>query len=274
MRVAYLGGIASASFLFALLGPSVAHSREKLVDACLAKGEPASCDRLAERLERGDEALRFPEEPGLYFALACQGGVARACARAQTWAEPYADYEAFETDAGCMLEGNGFACEEVANALREESEERGTSAALPVARARARQALARYREGCDREDAASCLGASRIYASGFGVPYSPRAMRAGEAKACTLGLEAGCEAQGDHATGDGAIAAYERACHLAPASPHACLKLARALEASDASRARAGAPDATSPPSPSTVEAYRHACDLLAVDACAWIARH
>jgi hypothetical protein len=259
MRAAYLGGIAAAAFLLALVGPSVAHSREKMEGACL-EGAPASCDRLAERLERGDEARAFPEEPGLYFALACQGGVARACVRAQAWAAPYADYEAFETDAGCMLQGNGFACEEVANALREESEEHGTSTALPIARARARRALALYQAGCDKGDAASCLGARRIFASGFGVPYSPRAARESEARACALGLEAGCEALGDDAAGEAAIDAYDRACRLA--SPHACLKLARALEARDA-----GAPG------PRTAEAYRRACDLLAVDACAWIAR-
>jgi TPR repeat protein len=274
MRGAYLGAVGAASFLLALLGPSLAHSREKLADACLAKGDSASCEWLANRLARGDEPRRFPEEAGLYFALACQGGVAGACSRAQAWAEPYADYEAFETDAGCMLRGNAFACEEVANALREESEEHGTPAALPVARARARRALALYREGCDKDDAASCLGASRVHASGFGVPYSPREMRANEARACALGLEAGCEAQGDHAAGESAIAAYDRACHMAPVSPYACLKLARALEAGDASLARANPSALTSLPTPRTADAYRHACDLLAVDACAWVSRH
>src|SRR6185312_16381535 len=136
-------------------------------------------------------------------------------------------------------------------------------------RSRARRALALYEKACERDDAAGCLGESRVYASGFGVPYRPRAMRASEPRACALGLEAGCEAQGDRAAGDAAIAAYDRACLLAPASPHACLELARALEARDVTRA-----GPTLAPSSRTAEAYRRACELLAVDACAWVARH
>jgi TPR repeat protein len=231
--------------------------------ACQASSptNPERCDKVGDLLERGDLPRRYPEEPGLYFALACEEGLARSCPRAQAWAARYPDYEALEIDVGCMIRGSGFACEEVANALREA---RGSGAAVADALARARSRMQRaldlHLAGCDRSDAESCLGASRVYAGGFGVAWNPREARAMEAKGCALGLGAACEAQGDHLALADAIEPYRKACEPAPGSPHACLKLARAYES-------AGAPA-------SLVESsYRNACARLSFDACLWVSR-
>jgi TPR repeat protein len=254
-------GLGSLGFVFGFFVPAAAEPRVALTEACVRSLNSESCDRLGDMVERGHLAARYPEEAGLYFALACEGGLARSCRRAQAWATHYSDYETLEIDVGCMLRRNGFACEEVANALRDEREEGVGADTLPLARSRMRRALEVYLDGCAKDEALSCLGASRVYALGFGVPWNPREARAKEEKACALGLGAACEQEGDHRSGGDAIPPYRRACELLPSSPHACLKLARAYE-SERSQ-------------PALIESsYRRACELLSFDACLWVSQN
>ncbi len=230
-------------------------------DACIQTSNAESCDQVGERLERGVLARRYPEEPGLYFALACEEGLSRSCGRAQAWAARYPGYEALEVDVGCMLRSSAFACEELANALREVRGSGPTVAeALSLARSRMQRALDLYLAACDRSDAESCLGASRIYAGGFGVSWNPREARAHGARACALGLGKACEEQGDHLALPDAIGPYRTACDLPPGSPHACLKLARAYEA-------------TGEQAPLIAASYRRACERLSFEACLWVSR-
>lgn len=256
MRPTHLVAVALAAFVLALLAPAAAEPRAALEDECMRASKGESCDRLGNLLERQKVPRRYPEEPGLYFALACEEGVARSCGRAQPWAKRYSDYEALETDVGCMLKDNAFACEEVSNALRKETDDAGDAAdKLGLARSRMRRALVLYLAACARGEAESCLGASRVYWTGFGVAWNPREARAKEEQACALGLRAACEQEGDHRTGADAIPLYQKACELGPPSPHACLKLARAYEAAGRN--------------PTIVDAsYRRACELLSFVAC------
>jgi TPR repeat protein len=253
--------IAAASFGLGLVLPGPGRSREALASACVRDKNAASCEELASALERGALPSRFPEEPGLYWSLACEAARTHACARAADWAKRYSDYETMEVDAGCMLQSSGFACEEVASALRDESEERARSTGLKdLARRRMKRALELYSQRCAADDAPACLGASRVYDGGFGVPWTPSLARETEAKACALGLTQACLLEGERSSDADAIPLYQKACELSPSSPHACLKLARAYE-------KTGAPA-------SVVErSYRHACDLLAEDACDWLHR-
>jgi TPR repeat protein len=241
--------------------PAAADTAPASARAACQASNPDGCDEVGDLLERGGIPRRFQEEPGLYFALACEEGLARSCRRAQAWAARYPGYEALEIDVGCMIRGSGFACEEVANALREA---RGSGAvvadALSRARSRMQRALDLHLAGCDRSDAESCLGASRVYAGGFGVAWNPRGARALEARGCALGLGAACEAQGDHLALVDAIEPYRKACDFAPGSPHACLKLARAYEG-------------TGGPARLVESSYRHACARLSFDACLWVSR-
>ncbi len=261
MRATTLVGIAFGAFLLALLVPAAANQHTSLSDACLRASDRGSCDELGDLLERGEVRGRYPEEAGLYFAMACEGGLARSCRRAQPWAKRYPDYEVFEIDVGCMLKHNAFACEEIADALRDERENEGAETdRLPLARSRMRRAFDLYLAGCVRDEAESCLGASRVYSGGFGVAWNPREARSKAARACTLGLAAACEKEGDDLTGADAIAPYRSACDLPAGSPHACLKLARTYEAT-------GAP-------PAIVEvSYRRACERLSFDACLQVSR-
>jgi TPR repeat protein len=257
-----LVSIAVAAFVLELLVPSAAEERSVLRDACVRTSNAETCDKAGDLIERGDLRSRYPEEAGLYFALACERGVARSCRRAQPWAKRYSDYESFETDVGCMLRRNGFACEEVANALRDErDDDRAMAEKLALARSRMQRALRLYLDGCARHDAESCLGASRVHSAGFGVPWSPRDALARESDACELGLPAACERAGDRRTAADALPLYRRACELSPCSPHACLKLARAYESTGTQEATIAA-------------SYRRACEVLAFDACAWVAGH
>ena len=80
------------------------------------------------------------------------------------------------------------------------------------------------------------------------------------AKGCALGLGAACEAQEDHLALADAIEPYRKACELAPASPHACLKLARAYERMGG---EAWLVDSS----------YRRACARLSFAACLWVSR-
>jgi TPR repeat protein len=253
--------VAFAGFVLGLLAPVAANERSGLDDACVRSGSPESCETLGALIERGELRRAYPEEAGLYFGLACEGGRSSACSRAQPWAKRYSDYEAFEVDVGCMLKHNAFACEELAGTLREEVEEGSAGADMvPVARARMRRALALYLDGCGRNDAESCLGASRVHSAGFGVAWNPRDASAEAARACALGLAAACELLGDDRTGSEAVASYRRASELAPGAPHAHLKLARAEEA------------AKVPPETVALD-YRKACELLSFDACLWVSQ-
>ena len=263
MRVLVLGLVGGALTALAagLSGPVAAWRRATLSDDCIRTSDSRSCDTLGDRLERETMPRRYPEEPGLYFALACELGLARSCVRAQPWARRYSDYEALETDVGCMLRGNAFACEEVSNALRTEHEEgKGDADMLDLARARARRALDLYLQDCAQDRPESCLGASRVYWRGLGVASNPPEARAKEARACALGLGEACELEADDRGGPDAIPLYRKACELTPPSPHACLKLARAYEAAAADPSVVGA-------------SYERACDLLSVDACLWVSR-
>lgn len=188
--VSLTGGVVAA-----LRGSSVP-AAGLLREACLERSHAEACERLGDELERGEVAARFPEEPGLFLALACEKGRADACDRAQPWARRYADYELLDLDVGCSLRANGFACEELAEELRDEQEVglfQVDPQLLRLGRARMRRALELDRDGCQRGDAAACLGASRVYRAGFGVPYDLRAARASAARACELGLGDGCE---------------------------------------------------------------------------------
>src|SRR5262245_45548186 len=81
---------------------------------CVEGGGASVCEALGARTESGFGTTRFAEEPGLYFALACERGGRGACERAGAWAKKsYPEYESIETDVGCMLRDNGFACEEL-----------------------------------------------------------------------------------------------------------------------------------------------------------------
>ncbi|MEO6776127.1 MAG: hypothetical protein ABI467_24420 [Kofleriaceae bacterium] len=198
-------------------------SFERARAACVATGK--RCAEVATRLEHHDARVLFPEEPGLYLALACEGGDREACARAQPWAQRYGDYEVFELDAGCMIAGNPFACEEVATALHGDSDDHVASAAIAaIVRSRMTRALKLYLARCGA-DAQACLGASRVYAAGYGVEWDLRAAERFAQRACALGSWEACELAGDRVTGAVAVALYRRACdHHAP---HACRKLAR-----------------------------------------------
>lgn len=197
-------------------------------------------------LEHHEVAPLFPEEPGLYWALACDGGDLDACARAQPWAKRYGDYEVFELDAGCMIAANPFACEEVATAMHGDSDDGVRSAT--IVRSRMTRALNLDLARCDH-DARACLGASRIYAAGYGVEWDLVASEQFAKRACDLGSWEACELAGDRAAGAVAVALYRRACeHRAP---HACLKLAR-LETGVAALA-----------------ADQRACELLSFEGCA-----
>ncbi len=263
MKPRHLVAVALAAFLLALFGPVAAEPRTALADDCLraSNPDPEKCDRLGDLLERDKVPRHYPEEPGLYFALACEEGVARSCRRAEPWARRYSDYEALETDVGCMLKDNAFACEELSNALRREGDEAGDVAGrLGLARSRMKRALDLYLQACARDEAGGCLGASRVYWAGFGVPWNPREARAREERGCTLGLRAACEQQGDHRTAADAIPPYRKACDFGPPSPHACLKLARAYEGAEGSQTAIDA-------------SYRRACGLLSFDACLWVSQ-
>jgi TPR repeat protein len=261
VRATHLVAVALAAFVLALLVPARAEPRKRLSDECTQASNPESCRAVGDLLERDAAARRYPEEPGLYYALGCEEGDVRSCRSAQPWARRYSDYEALETDVGCMLKDNGFACEEVSNTLRRETDDEGQGAGvLVLARSRMRRALTLYLQACARGEAEGCLGASRVYWAGFGVPWSPREGRAKEEEACALGLRAACEQEGDHRTGAAAVPLYRKACDLAPPSPHACLKLARAYEAAGGDRAAVDA-------------SYRRACELLSFDACLWVSQ-
>jgi hypothetical protein len=159
LRPTHLVAVALAAFVLALLAPAAAEPRVALTDACVRSLNSESCDRLGDMVERGHLAARYPEEAGLYFALACEGGLARSCRRAQAWATHYSDYETLEIDVGCMLRRNGFACEEVANALRDEREEGVGSG---------------YLAPCSFEDAARAGGVPRWLREGRGPELSGR----------------------------------------------------------------------------------------------------
>jgi hypothetical protein len=249
-----------AAVIVALFIPAASRERTALTRACLGGSRADRCEQLGDRIARGGVRALYPEEAGLYFALACEEGVARACRRAGAWASLYPDYEALETDVGCMLRDSGFACEEVAGALRLDRDGApGAPDRRPLGRARMLRALELHLAGCASGDAESCLGASRVYDAGFGVPRSPDDARRMEAKACALGLASACEGRGDRLAGLEAVTFYRKACEAPRGSPHACLKLARACEAADMD------PDAIE-------AAYRRACDERALDACAWLA--
>ena len=145
--------------------------REPLKEACVHGRDSQACAQLAALLEKDPTARRFDEEPGLYEQLACERGKSSECQHAAVWARRYDDYEDFESDVGCMLLDNAFACEEVAEALHDEAP--GPDA---VARAtlRAKRALELYLDGCRRNDGSSCLGASRVYAKGYGLKTASR----------------------------------------------------------------------------------------------------
>jgi TPR repeat protein len=238
-RVNQLGALLIAGFAAALRWPSLDARFAEAEAACVAGASAARCEQVARWLEDGDVATRYPEEPGLYFAMACEAG--RACASAASWARIYGDYEVFELDVGCMVKHSGFACEEVATALRDEDSEASPArvarpgspadarATLRIARSRMAHALDRYVVACRAGQAEACMGASRVHAAAFGVEWNLREANAYEAKACALGWPAACEQIADRSTGAEAIAGYRRAC--AARSPHACLKLVRAEQA-------------------------------------------
>jgi hypothetical protein len=232
---------------------------------CLTEGDAGACERIAESLENRERPLRFAEEPGLWFALACEGGLDRACTRAEPWSKRYPDYEVLEIDAGCMLRDNAFACEEVAHELHDddEGETRAGDAAVALGAARLARALTLYRAACARDDAAACLGVSRALRASpsFGLAADASGAEHAEEKSCALGLGEGCEFAGDQRAPGDAVPFYRRACELHPVSPHACLKLARAEEVMGASAARIRADYAT-------------ACKVLATTACDWLATH
>jgi TPR repeat protein len=255
VRVSHFTGLA---FGFALLSCK-ADTRARLSTACLDAADGAACTRFGAMLEKGELQPLFPEEPGVYFALGCQEGAADACARAQAWAKGYSDYEALDSDVGCMLKNNPFACEELARNLRDDAP--NDAEAVLRATSRLSRALSLYRVACANGEATSCLGAARIHRSSLGDPPDLRAAEAEELRACTLGLGLACEAAGDHAAAKDAIALYQRACDLPPSLPRACLKLAQANETSNA-------------PPPAISASYRHACELLSANACRWLSEH
>jgi len=266
MRIGYLGafGVLGAAGLAVGFVVTTATDRfAELKAACVAGDNANDCERLATLLEDGTIAPLYPEEPGLYFELACEGGRAGSCTRAQSWAKTYGDYQVLELDVGCMVHANPSACEEVAGSLRDDGDEAGETdpkLVLPIARSRMKRALNLYLEGCRANQAEACLGASRVYASAFGVEWNLRNAYTYEARACQLGLVDACEHQADDTQGEGSIALYQQACEAAPHSPHACLKLAQVEEASGR-------------PQPTVEASYRRACELLAFDACLHVSR-
>ncbi len=247
-----------AALGFALSGCQ-ADTRAALSRACIGASSGQACARFGAKLEQGSLPTLSPEEPGLYFALGCEEGSAEACARAQSWAQHYSDYEALDSDVGCMLKNNAFACEELARNLRDGAPNRAE--VVTLATSRLSRALDLYLAACAKGEAASCLGAARVHRSGLGDPPDPRAAEAEELKACALGLGLACEVAGDRHPESEAIALYRKACDLPPGLARACLKLARVSET-------AGAPKAL------IVAAYEHACEQLSADACRWVSEH
>jgi TPR repeat protein len=257
VRFPHLYGIAFG-FGFALLGCE-AEPRAALSTACVDASDRDACTRFGGLLERGQVPALFPEEPGVYYALGCEEGSLESCLRAQPWAMRYSDYEALDSDVGCMLRKNAFACEELARNLRGDTPNRSETVVL--ATSRLARALSLYLAGCTKGEAASCLGAARVHRSGLGDPPNLLAAEAEELKACALGLSLACEVAGDRRAASEAITLYRKACDLPPSLPHACLKLAQASEI-------IGAPPAA------VLGSYRHACELLSADACHWLSRH
>jgi hypothetical protein len=252
MRPRYFIGLALFGFFLGVLRPSAEERAAKLRAAC-ARSDGSSCERLGDEIERGKFAPRFAEEAGLAFAAACQAGRGGACERAQRWSKRYGDSELMEVDVGCMLEENAFACQEVAESLADDDDERaGGADALRRAADRSKRALDMHLAACAKGHSESCLGASRVYAAGIGVDWSPNDARTFAARACELGLARGCEELGDLSSGADAISAYRRACDTA--SVHGCAKVAKAATGAEASEFR------------------RRACGLSDRDACAWIA--
>jgi TPR repeat protein len=233
--------------------------RAALSAACVDASDRDACVRFGAMLEQGAAPTLFAEEPGVYFALGCEAGSLEACARAQVWAKRYSDYEALESDVGCMLKNNAFACEELARNLRDDAPNRAE--AVVLASSRLSRALHLYLAACAKGEAASCLGAARVHRSGLGDPPDPRAAEAEELKACALGLGLACEVAGDRHAPNEAIALYRKACDLPPSLPRACLKLARTSEV-------------VSAPGAVIATAYEHACERLSVDACRWLSEH
>jgi TPR repeat protein len=255
LRVSHLAGVALG---LAFLGCK-ADTRAGLSTACVNVYDGEACARFAALLERGKVRTLFPEEPGVYFALACQEGSLESCARAEPWVKVYSDYETLERDVGCMLKNDAFACEELARTLRDDSP--SNAEAVVLATSRLARALSLYLEACASGEAASCLGAARVHRSGLGAAADLLAAEAEELKACALGLGLACEIAGDHAAAKDASALYQRACDLPPSLPRACLKLARTSEM------------AAAPPATISTD-YRQACERLSVDACRWMAQH
>jgi TPR repeat protein len=262
MRALPLGLLMVAGFAAAVLRPTPADRFAEMQAACAADPTGEACEQVARWLADGDVARLDPEEPGLYFAMACEAGRAGACARAAPWAQPYGDYEVFELDVGCMIKRSAFACEEVATALHDEHDEvtEGGPRTRAIARSRMKRALDLYLVACTAGRADACMGASRGYASAFGVEWDLRQAAAYEAKACELGLPAACEQAADRSAGAAAIALYRRACDGPASRPHACLKLARAEQAARL-------------PGSVVAASYRRACGMLAFDACAVVSR-
>jgi TPR repeat protein len=255
MRVSHL---AYAALGFALWGCK-GDTRAELSAACVDASDGAACAHFGVVLERGALPTLFAEEPGVYFALGCEEGSPEACARAQAWAKRYSDYEALESDVGCMLKSNAFACEELARNLRDDAPNRAE--AVVLATSRLSRALHLYLTACAKGEPASCLGAARVHRSGLGDPPDLRAAEAEELKACALGLGLACEVAGDRHAPNEAVALYRKACDLPPSLPRACLKLARASEIMSAPGAVISA-------------AYEHACERLSTDACRWVSEH
>jgi TPR repeat protein len=233
-----------------------------LKDGCIARDNARDCEQLGALLETRKIVPLYPEEPGLYLALACDGGRKDACTRAEVWSKTYGSYDGLELDVNCMVHRTASACEDVATLLRDDAEqasETDPKVALPIARSRMRRALNLDLDGCRANQADACMGASRVYASGFGVEWNRRSAYTYEAKACELGLADACEHQADDTTGEAAIAPYQKACDRTH-SPHACLRLAEVEEASGK-------------PQPVIDASYRHACELLAFDACLHVSK-
>ncbi|HEV7558970.1 MAG TPA: hypothetical protein VGO00_26035 [Kofleriaceae bacterium] len=266
MRIRYLGALGVLGAAGLVVGFAVTTAPDRFAElkaSCVAGDTPSDCERLANLLDDRTIAPLYPEEPGLYFELACEGGRDGACTRATAAAKTYGDYQVFQLDVGCMVHANASACEELAGSLRDdgdEASETDPNIVLPIARSRMKRALSLYLEGCRANRAEACLGASRVYASAFGVEWNLRNAYTYEARACQLGLVEACEHQADDTPGESSIALYQKACDATPHSPHACLKLAQLEEVSGR-------------PQPSVEASYRRACELLAFDACLHVSR-
>jgi len=255
MRVSLL---ACAALSVALWGCN-ANTRATLSVACVDASDRDACTRFGAVLEQGTLPTLFAEEPGVYFALGCEEGSLEACTRAATWAKRYSDYEALESDVGCMLKNNAFACEELARNLRDDASNRPQ--AVVLATSRLTRALSLYLAACAKGESESCLGAARVHRSGLGAPPDLLAAEGEELKACALGLGLACEVVGDRHPANEAVALYRKACDLPPSLPRACLKQARASEA-------------VSAPSAVILATYEHACERLSADACRWVSEH